>query len=499
MNVLVEKLSEEMMTKKFFILLILLIILNPRIYAGVGYPMSLDSKHIVLQKQTGLSFANQVTKSNTTYEIRDVFDLYGNIITLPENCTLIFAGGALKNGTLVGNNTYLIGNANFILDSSLNFRDANQFHVEGITFPKGKDISMSAQRMLDIFNVLNLETGIYYLTTPIVLKNHNARIKGAGKGTILTTDRKMDYAIRTAFDEEVSNPGKYYNVSFVEISDIKIEGSTSKYFKNGIFLDGPSCTVSNCFVNNIQSVGVQLGEWCNILFNCIITRCDIGALVMSNANSVNVCYNRIESNNVNLVLNGYRGANVNNNTLEGGSLFNLVISNGYNCNIRDNYFEGHSNSITDILTTTELRSLAFPNVKELRSFIWLGTIEINQENGITKIIYEIGKINAPTTVNIEGNYVDIYGDKGLRDPNPYFVLIGSCLAHCNIQNNTFSYPQNAVCAFLDIDNAVLGNTDILNNFFGGSTRIVNPLDLIHDNNNEAEKKNNRLIGKYHFD
>lgn len=485
--------------KKILILLNLLVFLIPNIYAEEEASMSTDSKHIILQKRKGLSFANQVTNSNTTYEIRDVFDLYGNIVTLPENCTFIFMGGALKNGTIVGNNTYLIGSANNILDSSLNFLNANQFHVEGITFPKGKDISMPAQRMLDIFNVLNLETGFYYLTTPIILKNHNARIRGAGKGTVLTADRKMDYAIRTAYDDEVSNPGKYYNVSFVEISDLKIEGGNSKFFKNGIYLDGPSCTVSNCYVNNIQSVGVQLCEWCNNLFNCIITHCDIGALVMSNANSINVCYNRIESNNVNLVLNGYRGVNVSNNTIEGGSFFNIVISNGYNCNIRDNYFEGHSNSITHILTTTELRSLTFSNVKELRSFIWIGTIEINQEVGITNIIYEIGKINAPTTVNIEGNYVDIYGEKGLRDPKPYFVLIGSCLAHCNIQNNTFSYPQNAVCAFLDIDNAVLGNTEILNNYIGGTTRIVNPLDLIHDNNNEAEKKNNRLIGKYHFD
>ena len=51
------------------------------------------------------SFANQVTEKNTIYEIRDVFNLNNDKITMPANCTLKFNGGLIDNGILIGNNT----------------------------------------------------------------------------------------------------------------------------------------------------------------------------------------------------------------------------------------------------------------------------------------------------------------------------------------------------------------------------------------------------------
>lgn len=351
--------------KRFLIFLILLVISSPSIYAWEGSLIYLEGEHIILRNQSGLSFASQVTKANSTYEIRDVFDLNGKTIFLPENCILVFNGGAIKNGTLVGNNTYIVGPSESILNESINFKDADKFHIGGVTFPKGKDISVLAQRMLDVFNVLKLEAGTYFLSAPLIIKNHYAVIKGEGKGTVLTTNKPLDYAIRTAFNKEVKSPGTYYNASFIEISDLKIDGTGSRYFKNGIFLDGPSCTISNCFVTCVKSVGIKLSEWCNNLFNCIITHCDIGVLVTLRANGVNISYNRIESNNVNIVVTGYRGINICNNTLEGGAHFNIVVGGGQSCKIRDNYFEGGANSMTSRLSTTESRTLSFTGKKEL--------------------------------------------------------------------------------------------------------------------------------------
>lgn len=65
---------------------------------GMGY--------IILRKNK--SFAEQVTKENTIYEIRYKFDLNGTEVTIPENCILKFEGGSLNNGTLTGNNTTII-------------------------------------------------------------------------------------------------------------------------------------------------------------------------------------------------------------------------------------------------------------------------------------------------------------------------------------------------------------------------------------------------------
>lgn len=51
------------------------------------------------------SFSSQVIKTNTKYFIEDDFDLYGQKVIVPKGCTLIFKGGCLRNGELIGENT----------------------------------------------------------------------------------------------------------------------------------------------------------------------------------------------------------------------------------------------------------------------------------------------------------------------------------------------------------------------------------------------------------
>lgn len=462
-----------------------------------------ESNHKVLQKGSGLPFDRQVKEANTIYEIRDVFDLNNKTVKIPENCVLLFAGGGLKNGTIVGNNTFLEGPAEAILDESLSFSETDKFYIDGIIIPKGKDISKVAQRMLDVFNVLDLPIGTYYLSSPLIVKNYYAKIRGAGKRTVITSNRKIDYVIRTVFNNEVKKPGKYYNASFIEISDLRIDGGDSKYFKNGIFIDGPSCTISNCYVTNIQSVGVKLSKWCNYLNNCIITHCDIGALISDHANAVNVCYNRIESNTVNLVVQRYSGVNICNNTLEGGANFNIVVGEGQSCKIRDNYFEGGANSVTNLLTTTEDRRLAFSVKKELNGLLWVGAIQLTEKECLTDIKYKIGSQNAPAVVVIEDNFIDIHPDNlslPSAAPDVYFVLLGSCKVSCSIVNNSFTRYQKAVCGFLDIDNAYLANVEIINNYVAGATRTNNSLDLISDNYSKSGRNNkSRIVGKMQLD
>lgn len=66
---------------------------------GMGY--------IILRKNK--PFAEQLTQSNTIYEIRYDFDLDGQEITIPEGCVLDFQGGSLRNGTIIGQVTKLSG------------------------------------------------------------------------------------------------------------------------------------------------------------------------------------------------------------------------------------------------------------------------------------------------------------------------------------------------------------------------------------------------------
>ena len=64
---------------------------------GMGY--------VILRKNK--SFASQVTKENTIYEVRYDFDLNGEEIILPNNCILKFEGGSISNGSLIGQNTLI--------------------------------------------------------------------------------------------------------------------------------------------------------------------------------------------------------------------------------------------------------------------------------------------------------------------------------------------------------------------------------------------------------
>lgn len=62
---------------------------------GMGY--------VILRKNK--SFAEQVTKKNTIYEIRYEFDLNGTEVAIPEGCILNFYGGSINNGKLSSANS----------------------------------------------------------------------------------------------------------------------------------------------------------------------------------------------------------------------------------------------------------------------------------------------------------------------------------------------------------------------------------------------------------
>lgn len=80
------------------------LILSKSIYDGSENRTPEDGMgYIVLRKDK--TFAEQVTKENTIYEIRYDFDLAGETVTIPAGCVLKFEGGKLLNGDILGNNT----------------------------------------------------------------------------------------------------------------------------------------------------------------------------------------------------------------------------------------------------------------------------------------------------------------------------------------------------------------------------------------------------------
>lgn len=65
--------------------------------------------HRICKLKKKETFRSQVTKENTTYEIKYDFDLNGEAVTIPSGCTLKFSGGSLRNGTVVLDGTIITG------------------------------------------------------------------------------------------------------------------------------------------------------------------------------------------------------------------------------------------------------------------------------------------------------------------------------------------------------------------------------------------------------
>lgn len=66
-------------------------------------PLSIGSVILATDKP----FSEQVTKANTTYIIKDDFDLEGVSVNLPHASTLVFKKGSISNGTLIGDESHV--------------------------------------------------------------------------------------------------------------------------------------------------------------------------------------------------------------------------------------------------------------------------------------------------------------------------------------------------------------------------------------------------------
>lgn len=112
--------------RRFFIILVLLLNvttihcntnkLNPAFISLSSIYDASQGKYIVLDSKK--TFYSQISgNTNTIFEVRDRFDLKGETINIPKGCILLFRGGALINGHIIGNNT-IIEAPNYLIFSN---------------------------------------------------------------------------------------------------------------------------------------------------------------------------------------------------------------------------------------------------------------------------------------------------------------------------------------------------------------------------------------------
>ncbi len=131
-----------------------------------------SGEYVVLNKTTPL--ASQIKTKESTYEIRDVFDLEGKTLAIPENCTLLFRGGKISNGQIVFNNTFLDGFVKIALSKNQTVRGqlANDaIYTKWFQIEKNGLPSLLQGLLKDNANkAFHIENGTYDIEEPIIIR-----------------------------------------------------------------------------------------------------------------------------------------------------------------------------------------------------------------------------------------------------------------------------------------------------------------------------------------
>ena len=119
--------------------------------------------------QPGANLA-EFRKSNTRYIIKYGFDLKGKRWTIPSNCILVFEGGYIGNGVLVGNNTCVEASPYYIFDRDLSLEGT---WTVSTAYPewfgaKGDGVNddrMAIQKCINSFDVTHFLNKSYLLNS----------------------------------------------------------------------------------------------------------------------------------------------------------------------------------------------------------------------------------------------------------------------------------------------------------------------------------------------
>ena len=203
---------------------------------GIGY--------VILRKNK--SFAEQVTKENTIYEIRYEFDLRGAEVAIPEGCVLKFEGGKINNGTIKGDNTAIESALLHIFSLDTNLK--GKFSIDSIK-PEwfgaiadydidtniGTDNTSYIQKAIDVANVLN--GGIIkfsfgrYLTNTLNISSPNIRLEGVGGMSMEGYSADTEYYLNGLYFKSTKGIILKDNSHNFQIENLNL---TNNYNKNNI-------------------------------------------------------------------------------------------------------------------------------------------------------------------------------------------------------------------------------------------------------------------------
>ena len=223
------------------------------------------------------TFESQVRESEKIYVIRDTFDLGSAEVNIGEGSILKFAGGSVKNGTVVFNNTKITGYPNFTACSYKGNLTNDEVNLDWFNFDTDKTHKYSSievptqdpavfQQILDCLKSgtqLNINK-IYAINKPVKIRK-KIYLKGADRSEGIYADRivqNMEYGFfncntfNSLFEVENGGEISVHGLSLVGYPSLYMGGSLwEKCYPNGNLLSSP---ISCCGID--VKKGGKIGE-----------------------------------------------------------------------------------------------------------------------------------------------------------------------------------------------------------------------------------------------
>ena len=210
------------------------------------------------------TFAEQVTEANTIYEIRYKFDLSGSSVNIPAGSVLNFDGGELTNGTIVGQNTIIVGNKFSIFGETLN--PSGSWLIDEINSKMFKTLQANnALKKLFALNNANIQTHIVVekenYDYPVSISEDSETVFNILANTIV----EINGTIRLA-----TNSFPHYRIFGINASNVVIRGSGAIYgdalthiIESGSHEWGHVISISganDAFISNILISGILAAQ-----------------------------------------------------------------------------------------------------------------------------------------------------------------------------------------------------------------------------------------------
>lgn len=499
---------------------------NAANFQSKGYVILRKNLSLVNGVVKNILTQNMINKPNTIYEIRYDFDLNGETINIPENCTLKFEGGSLNNGTLNFNNSVIKTSQKEIFNT-LNINGSIlYFNLSWFKIADYLNSAFYIQQAINVIQgtggILYIPKGIYYLKPSNDLLYHllitdSIKIEGDKNETIL---RRVDINGKEPKEENynniqygnlisiTSNIKKNINIS---IKNIVLDGNQNwQHDKFGNLKDkliriyNKNVTTNNIIYDNVQFLNnaseaayneCYVDETKTIFTNCKFV--NIGGSA-GNSGGNDVLYDNCLFESAGIEHSWYGSEHIGLCVIRNCTFHNTyktVISSNYQQKVTYDIQKGKTliiencNFINDTITNILYNIIIVESSDNV--FIKNNTFTNVSSNANSRIVYANSRYNHSKFVNFENNNIINTGfisfEKISSKTN---MIIRNNIFYCH-KNNSDIYNINKQyndnnCYIYDLD--IKSNTDTTINIPIFINNKIQLISLSADNNSTVNIK-----------